>query len=335
MASSVLTGAALYIRKAIMKKYPIKLIPAVKNTIWGGTKLKTMFDKEAPFDTLGETWELSAHPDGMGVIANGEYAGMSFGEYIANAGNGAVGEYNGDRFPLLIKFLDANDKLSIQVHPDNEYALANENEFGKTEMWYILSADEGANIVYGLKDGITCDDFKTAVENGTVENTLNYINVHPGEVYFIPAGQVHALGAGVVLAEIQQSSNVTYRVYDYGRRQADGSLRQLHTKKAADVTRIMAEDEIESLRFSRGHGDESTIAWCEYFKVAKCDINGAIALPSRYDTFTSILCLDGSGEIVMGGESYPVLRGDSYYIPAGAAECSLNGNASVIITTLN
>lgn len=320
-----------------MNKYPLKLSPALKSTIWGGTKLKKMYGKQADFDTLGETWELTVRPDGMCTIVNGEYAGIELGDYLDRTGSAVISEdFSGDRFPLLIKFLDANDDLSIQVHPDDEYSLKNEGELGKTEMWYILAADEGAQIVYGLKDGVTSDDFRKAIELGSVEDTLNYVTVHEGDVFFIPAGQVHALGKGIVVAEIQQNSNVTYRVYDYNRRQADGSLRQLHVKKAADVVRSLTAQEIDSMRYSEctSNNDPSLLAWCKYFKVNKHDVNGEMMFPSRGATFTSILCLSGNGELICDGEKYEINNGDSYFIPAGTADVTLQGNLSVIVSTL-
>ena len=320
----------------MIKKYPMKLSPAVKSTIWGGTHLKEMYGKEAPFDTLGETWELTVRPDGMSVIANGKYAGMTLGDYLGKAGNSAIAEgYCGDRFPLLIKFLDANDKLSIQVHPDDEYSLANEGELGKTEMWYVLAADEGAEIVYGLKDGVTVADFAKAVEDGRMEEMMNFVKVKAGDVYFIPTGQVHALGKGIVVAEIQQNSNVTYRVYDYNRRQADGSLRQLHTAKAIDVIRLRTDDEIAEMSFSDAtERDASLLAHCKYFKVNKYDVSGRLPITAGGDSFASVLCIGGSGKIKHGMKSYEIKPGDSYFIPAGAGKLTLSGDLSVIVSKL-
>lgn len=318
------------------EKYPMKLLPAMKSTIWGGTHLKEMFGKEAPFDTLGETWELTVRPDGMSTIENGTYAGKPLSAYLDDAGNSAIAaDYKGDRFPLLIKFLDASDKLSIQVHPDDAYALANEGELGKTEMWYILAADKDAEIIYGLKDGITVEDFAKAVASGHTEEMMNYVKVKPGDVFFIPSGQVHALGKGIVVAEIQQNSNVTYRVYDFNRRQADGSMRQLHTAKAIDVIRLRNNDEIDKLRFSAGDtSDGSLLAHCDCFKVSKYDIIGAKMLYAEDESFVSLLCVDGVGVIVHNGRGYTLKSGDSYFIPSGTGAFTVYGKLSIIESKL-
>ena len=228
-----------------MQVYPLKLKPAVKEIIWGGDKLKTAYGKEAPFDKLAESWELTVRPDGMNVIENGEYAGMTLGEYIEKAGNSVIAAgYDADRFPLLIKFIDARDRLSIQVHPSDDYALANENEYGKTEVWYIVEADEGAELVFGLSRDYTKEAFDKAVAENTVETLLNRVKVHAGEVYFIPSGLVHAIGAGILICEIQQNSNVTYRVYDYGRLGKDvppGWVIDVEGKTRTDTQGILAD----------------------------------------------------------------------------------------------
>ena len=187
-----------------MKLYPLKLKPAVKEIIWGGDKLKTDYNKSAPFEKLAESWELTVRPDGMNIIENGECAGMTLGDYLEPM---LIGKnYNGDRFPLLIKFIDARDRLSIQVHPSDEYAMKNEGEYGKTEMWYIVEAEEGAELVFGLNnengEEYSKEIFDRAVENGSVESLLHRVKVHPGDVYFIPSGLVHAIGAGILICEI-------------------------------------------------------------------------------------------------------------------------------------
>ena len=187
-----------------MKKYPLKLSAVFKEIIWGGTRLKEEYGKVCDLDKLAESWELTVRPDGMNVITNGEYAGMTLGEYLGEEAKG---------FPLLIKLIDACDKLSIQVHPNDEYAMKNEGEYGKTEMWYIVDALPGSKLVYGLS-GYDPDTFRKALADGECEKYLNYVDVKKGDVFFIPSGCVHAIGAGILIAEIQQSSKVTYRVYD-------------------------------------------------------------------------------------------------------------------------
>lgn len=325
-----------------MKKYPLLMRPVSKEILWGGEKLRKEYAKTAPFEKIAESWELTVRGDGMSVIANGEYSGMSLERYLMLGKTGVLGtnckKY--DRFPLLIKFIDAADNLSVQVHPDDEYALPNENEFGKTEMWYIMDAEPGAKLVYGLAEGCTIDEFARAVENGTVEEKLNYVEVHRGEVYFIPSGQVHAIGAGILIAEIQQNSNITYRVYDYNRRQRDGSLRQLHTEKALDVIKIRTEEEIEAIRLEKAdsRSNSRTLCACEYFTSKKYTTSKEnVAVIHVDDTsFVSILVLESEdGHLEMGDEILPLHRGDSYFIPAGKTDVRISGNAEIITTKIN
>ncbi len=325
-----------------MKKYPFLIRPVSKEILWGGNRLKTEYGKAAPFEKIAESWELTVRKDGMSVISNGEYTGMTLEQYISFDKNDILGincmKY--DRFPLLIKFIDAADNLSVQVHPGNEYALSHEGEFGKTEMWYIVDAEPGAKLVYGLAEGCTIDEFAHAIADGTVEDKLNYVEVHRGEVYFIPSGQVHAIGAGILIAEIQQNSNITYRVYDYNRRQSDGSLRQLHTDKALDVIQIREKAEIESLRLTEEAVLENCeiLCSCEYFTSGKYTTSKDNVAVLHIDdrSFMSILILESDdGHLEMGDAVETLHRGDSYFIPAGTAEIKISGNTEVIVTVIN
>lgn len=324
-----------------MKKYPMLLRPISKEIIWGGDKLKKEYNKTAPFEKLAESWELSVRDDEMCIIENGEFAGMMLSEYINSDSLSILGTNSEkyDRFPLLIKFIDACDRLSIQVHPDNEYSLAVESELGKTEMWYIVDAEPGAKLVYGLVDGCSISDLAEAVNTGTVESKMNFVNVKPGEVYFIPSGQVHAIGAGILIAEIQQNSNITYRVYDYNRRQADGSLRQLHTEKALDVIKVRTDDEIDKIRFSvdcKTCGD--LLCSCEYFTSVKhlATAYNDVVIHSDDSSFVSILVLDAKDSaIITDCSTYPIQKGESFFIPAGCGDVIITGDATVIATTIN
>lgn len=321
-----------------MIKYPVKLNPVSKEIIWGGDKLKRMYNKKADFDKLAESWELTVRHDGMNTIANGSYEGLSLEEYILSDKIGILGTSckNADRFPLLIKFIDARDNLSIQVHPDNEYSLKNENEYGKTEMWYIMEADKGAQLVYGLKDDCTLSEFAKAVEEDEIESKLNYVNVKKGDVYFIPSGQVHAIGKGILIAEIQQNSNVTYRVYDYKRRQADGSLRPLHTAKALDVIKLRTPEEIRSLQFEGASDDPALLCSCAYFRVWKYEIEESMPLIVDETSFMSVLVLDAAdgAAILDGVTEYPIAKGDSWFLPAGLGEITIRGKAEVILSSI-
>ncbi len=315
-----------------MNLYPMKLAPAVKEIIWGGEKLKKSYGKSAPFEKLAESWELTVRPDGMNVIENGEYAGMALGEFIDKAGYGVIGEsYNGDRFPLLIKFIDACDRLSIQVHPSDEYSLKNEGEFGKTEVWYIVEADEGAELVYGLSADYTKEAFDKAVADNTVENLLHRVKVNAGDVYFIPSGLVHAIGSGILICEIQQNSNVTYRVYDYGRLGKDGKPRETHVEKAKDIIVNYTEAEIDALRFANaGTRTASLLCSCDKFTVNKYEFTN-LTLNADASSFLSITFIEGDGEIVYSGEKYSFNKGTTYYIPAGMGEFAMHSNGAIAI----
>ena len=326
-----------------MNKYPLLLRPVPKEIIWGGDRLRREYGKTAPFEKIAESWELTVREKEMCVISGGEYAGMPLGDYIASARRDLLG-LNGsktDRFPLLIKFIDAADRLSIQVHPDDAYGLEHEGEFGKTEMWYIMAAEEGAQLVYGLKEGLTSEDFRRFVEAGRTEEALNFVNVHAGEVYFIPSGQVHAIGAGILIAEIQQNSNITYRVYDYNRPGADGKPRELHTAKALDVVKIRTEEQIREVRFSvpvkEGSGCE-VLASCDYFTTLKyTTAPGKTALYTSTDrSFASLLVLDAE-DAELECESFlePIHKGESWFIPAASGEVKISGRAEVIVTEVN
>lgn len=299
-------------------KYPLKLRSVCKEIIWGGNRLKSEYGKVADLDKIAESWELTVRHDGMNVIENGEYAGMTLGEYLGEDAEG---------FPLLIKLIDACDKLSIQVHPDDAYAKEKEGEYGKTEMWYIVDAEQGAKLVYGLKN-YDKDAFRAAVENGTLEDYMNAVDVKRGDIFFIPSGLVHAIGAGILIAEIQQSSNVTYRVYDYMRRGKDGKLRELHVDKALDVIVDYTEDEIEAIRYEDGK-DETALANCRYFKVDRHIVNGEITL-SADTSFMHILALSGEGTV--GGVA--IRKGESILLPKGLTDVLVSGKDLEIITSM-
>lgn len=319
-----------------MKLYPMKLIPATKDIIWGGRRLIDSYHKRGDAERLAESWELTVRPDGMSVVANGEYAERTLGEFIDAAGADVIGKgYDGDRFPLLIKLIDARDRLSIQVHPSDEYSQRNENEYGKTEMWYIVEADEGAELVFGLSSDYTPEGFKAALDEGRVEDMLRRVRVRAGEVYFIPSGLVHAIGAGILICEIQQNSNVTYRVYDYNRPGADGKPRELHVEKALDVIVNYTPAEIEALRFSRGvkpRDDSSALlAACDKFSVTRYDISGKVAVDADKTSFVSLTFTDGDGVIVFDGCEYEFTKGDTYFLPAGMGRAEIRSDRAVAI----
>jgi len=314
---------------------PIKLNPVSKEIIWGGNRLKTEYNKKSDLKNIAESWELTVRPDGMNTIIGGEFDGYTMAEYIEKMGDSVISRQKQDFFPLLIKFIDACDNLSVQVHPDDEYGLKNANSLGKTEMWYIIDAKPGAELVYGLKQGVTNEMFAKAIENGNVEEMLNYVPVKKGDVFFIPSGLVHAIGAGILLAEIQQNSNITYRVYDYKRVGNDGKPRELHVKDALNVIVNRTEDEIDKIRYSKGKSISSNLANCDCFNVCKYDVKSAMFFNVDQNSFNSLLCLDGEGTIFCDNKTYPLTKGDSYFIPAGIGGYVVNGNVSVIVSKIN
>lgn len=324
-------------------KIPLKLRPVPKNILWGGSRLKKMYGKSAPFDKIAESWELTIRDEGISVIDGGENDGSTLLEYISRDFLGTVGTAaNGGTFPLLIKFIDAEDDLSVQVHPDDRYAASNKGESGKTEMWYIISADEGAELIYGVCSSIRGDEFKRAVRDGSAERYLRRVPVHAGDVFFIPSGQVHAICKGILLAEIQQNSNTTYRIYDYNRTGADGKKRELHIEKALDSIKFFSDEDIYALRFedapgrSAAHPNGEVLCNCKYFRVSAFDLNGCITFNVDERSFLSLLFIDenSSAEVSTSVSSVHAHGGDSIFIPAGCGEVTVFGHGKFLLSEL-
>ena len=315
--------------------YPLKLSYTTAHMIWGGTRLIDDWGKTSERRPLAETYELTVRDDGhMSHIENGAFSGMSLREYIEKNGNKTVSDtYNGGRFPLLIKFIDACDRLSVQVHPDDIYAKEVENDSGKTEMWYIIDAEPGAKIIYGLKNGVTRADFASAVAENSLDSVMNYVEVKKGESYFVPSGMLHAIGKGILIAEIQQNSDLTYRVYDYDRLGADGKPRELHVKKALDVVRPFNCSEIDNIRYSRGIGDPSCLADSEYFKVLH--VTEAERLFADEKSFNALTVLSDGATLIYKNITYKLKKGDSWFLSAGAGEYFIEGeNIDVLVSSL-
>lgn len=306
---------------------PIKLSPITKKIIWGGSRLANDYGKGTPGEQIAESWELTDRVDGVNTIVGGEYDGKLLSDYL-NANPAYVSDsWDGERFPLLIKLIDAEADLSIQVHPDDDYALAHTDDLGKTEMWYIVDAAPDAHIIYGMKEKYPREVVEKAISEGTLEELMNYVPVKKGETYFIPSGMVHAICHGILIAEIQQNSNITYRVYDYNRRQPDGSLRQLHVEDALNVIERVDPDSMKS----EIGGD--IIAKCKYFTVSEYS-NKKIDLEATKESFVHVLCVNGECSINLG-DSYSVACGESFFIPAGAGKFEIDAsNATVLVTTL-
>lgn len=312
---------------------PIKLSPAFKDYLWGGTKLKTQFGKKSNLDIVAESWELSTHKDGQSIVASGADKGLTLSQYIEKYGNNILGK-NAEAFeyfPILIKLIDAKDNLSIQVHPNDEYALKNEGEYGKTEMWYILDAENGAGLYYGFKDTISKDEFKERIENNALLEVLNRVPVKKGDVFFIPAGTVHAIGSGILICEIQQNSNTTYRVYDYDRRDAQGNPRQLHIEKALEVSDLCPPPDICQNEKEQFDGYSATnLAKCKYFTTDKICVSSSATLSVTTDSFKALNIVDGDGTLSMNETVLPLTKGDSIFIPAQNSEFTVSGKLDII-----
>ena len=302
----------------------LKLKPECKDYIWGGEKLRTEFGIESGLKPLAEAWVLSCHKDGPSTIVNRPDAGLTLPQYIEKHGRGVLGGNCArfEDFPILTKFIDAKDNLSIQVHPSNEYALEHEGQYGKTEMWYVLEAEPDACLYYGFQRDISKEEYKARIENNTLTEVLNAAPVKKGDVFFIPAGTLHAICKGIVVAEIQQNSNVTYRVYDYARRGADGQLRQLHIDQALDVT------ECTPPRTDWDFGGH--LVRCDYFTADVVQGSGEGACGE--ESFVCFLVTDGEGSLACGGEELPIRKGDSLLLPAGSGAWKLSGGATVLVS---
>jgi mannose-6-phosphate isomerase len=318
--------------------YPLKFKPLYKDYIWGGRELESL-GKVLPAGIVAESWEISSHKDGDCIVANGELEGKSLSEVVKMLGRELVGsalpEKDVEKFPLLIKLIDANDKLSVQVHPEDEYAKLNENgELGKNEMWYVLAAKPGAKIVYGVAEGVTKDSFARAVEQDNIEACLNFLEVSAGDTVNIPAGLIHAIGDGILIAEIQQNSNTTYRVYDYNRKDAKGNKRPLHIDKALQVIdfnncSIKGKQKGLKVKLDDASLKEYIVA-NEYFAVEKYDIDGEIEEATDGSRFYTFTCLEGKGEISYSGGAETLKKGESVLLPAALGKYSLSGKLKLL-----
>ena len=312
----------------------LKLTPAIKDYIWGGTRLSKEFDMVSFTDRQAEAWVLSCHEAGHSIIENGEDKGRTLAEVIAEKGKGCLGT-NCEKFsffPILIKLIDARDNLSVQVHPDDDYAMRVEGEYGKTEAWYIMDCDEGAEIIYGFKKDITKEKFRKSIEENTLLEYVNRVKVKKGDIFFIEAGTLHAICKGILLAEVQQNSNTTYRVYDYGRLQ-DGKPRELHVEKALDVTSTKAIDASGKPMGETVKKDgysETLLTSCELFTMKKLEIEEKATVVADSTSFVSLVCLDGNGVVMHGDTCVTLYKGESVFIPASYGEVEILGSLTVI-----
>ena len=318
------------------------LRPALKETIWGGNKLKTGYGMESDLSNIAEAWMLSCHEDGESTVINGKFKGETLSRVIEHElGLSCLGtncnEFSSiEDFPILIKLIDADDKLSVQVHPDDEYAAAHEKDVrGKTEAWFIMDCDEDAELIYGFADDISKEEFRDAIENGTLLDKVNRVKVKPGDVAFISSGTLHAIGKGILLAEVQQSCNTTYRVFDYNRTGLDGKPRELHIEKAVDVTKCcVPENGLDPAGIPVKHDGYTSIllAECNYFTMTLIETDELYAGEADEKSFASLIVLDGEGTIKCGDEEYQIKKGDSIFIPADSGTYYISGKTKILLS---
>ncbi len=306
---------------------PIKLTAPIKDYIWGGQKLITEFNKKTNLDKAAESWELSTHHDGESIVAGGQFKGLTLSEYIEKNGNDIIGENAKafDFFPILIKLIDAKDNLSIQVHPNDDYALRVEHEYGKTEMWYIVDCEKDSYLYYGLNRTVSKEEFRKRIENNTLLEILNKVPVHKGDVFFIPSGTIHAICSGILICEVQQNSNTTYRVYDYDRRDKDGNPRQLHIDKAIDVANLFPAPPQKEVH-------DGILASCKYFTVKKLECNESLDIKLDESSFRSLVITDGEGRLTLNETTLSLFKGDSIFIPAQDAVLHISGRLEGILS---
>ncbi|MDR0227813.1 MAG: class I mannose-6-phosphate isomerase [Flavobacteriaceae bacterium] len=313
-------------------KYPIIFQPILKDRIWGGTKLKTCLGKEIESTEVGESWELSGVTNDVSIVANGNYQGWDLGQLLEQFPEEILGKRIFKRFhhqfPLLFKFLDAKEDLSIQLHPSNELAAKRHQTFGKTEMWYVMAADEGARVVVDFKEGVTESDYLRHLENKTLPSILNEIEVKQGDVFFIKTGTVHAIGKGVLLAEIQQTSDITYRVYDWDRVDAEGKSRELHVDLALEA--INYDKKEAEITYNKFKNQENSVVTCPYFTVNYLCLEGEFEKENNQDCFIVYVCTAGSCEFFIDDISYKYKEGDTILLPAAINQIKIRGEATLL-----
>ena len=297
----------------------VRLFPECKDNIWGGVALRERYGKKTDKNPVGESWELSFHKDGPTKIADGR----TLQEAVSKADLGVNCE-GFPFFPMLIKFIDAKDDLSVQVHPSDDYALKNENSFGKTEMWYVVEAEQGAGLYVGFKRDVTKEEYERAIQENTLTELLNFYQVQAGDCYFIPSGTIHAIGSGCLISEIQQNSNLTYRVYDYGRKDKNGNTRELHVEKALKVT-TLKKYENKGTGIDRSFGE--LLGASKYFTTTKVALDGKADLPMDERSFKCVSVVAGEGRI--GGEAFA--QGDSFFLPASKESVEICGKGTLIV----
>ena len=314
----------------------LRLQPAGKDYLWGGTRLRDEYGKKIDLTPLAETWECSVHPDGPSIVVNGQYKGKTLEEVLQLHPEYLGRKVENGKLPILVKFIDAKKDLSVQVHPDDKYGRKYEHQNGKTEMWYVIDADGSDCLIYGFRHKVTEAILRNAVKTGTLDKHLQKVPVHKGDVFYVPAGTVHGIGAGMLVAEIQESSNVTYRVYDYDRVDKNGKKRELHFNKAVQVMNMdVAPDMRQKPRIVKYYPgcSRELLCRCKYFEVERIQVTKAFSFSVLNESFQVIMCLEGEGQIETMDESMkPVrfIKGRTMFLPAGIGRCLVVGDATVL-----
>lgn len=322
----------------MIARVPLRFRPYFKTVIWGGDKICSYKGVDQNEPNIGESWEISAVPGHESVVEEGVYEGLKLTDLIASFGESLLGDTvfsrYGGAFPLLVKLIDANDNLSVQVHPDDALARKRHGCLGKTEMWYIISADEGAKIYAGLNREITPEEYAERVSNDTFTEVLATHDSFPGDVFFLPAGRVHAIGAGNLLAEIQESSDITYRIYDYGRRDKDGNPRELHTEQARDAIdyKVYPDYKSEPVGADKPYAE---LASCEHFTTHRMLLDGEAELNLDFHSFTILMCVEGETVVKYPEGEMTLTAGRTVLIPAALNVVGLRGHATLLISRVS
>ena len=315
-----------------MKLYPLQFEPILKERIWGGEKLQTILNKPISSKITGESWELSTVEGDVSVVANGEFKGKSLTELINDNPNEILGtevhQRFGKQFPLLFKYLDAREDLSIQVHPNDELAKKRHNSFGKTEMWYVMQADPNSKIIVGFKENSNANEYLENLKNKKLLSILDNVQVSEGDAFFLATGTVHAIGAGLVIAEIQQTSDITYRIYDFERKDAAGNERELHIDLALDAINYNKVDTRKI--YDKKTNQSNTLVDCPYFTTNFLPLDGQLSVNKTGTTFTTYMCVEGGFEMEFDGLKFKYIKGDTVLIPAALKTFSINGKASIL-----
>lgn len=311
---------------------PLFLKSQMHDKIWGGTKLREAFGYDIPTETTGEYWAISAHPNGVSVIKNGIYEGEGL-DQLYREHKELFGHPKSEVFPLLIKILDANDWLSVQVHPDDAFALAHEGELGKTECWYIIAADEGAEIIYG-HNAKSKEELRQWIEEGRWDDLLTKIPVKAGDFFYVPSGTMHAIGKGILILETQQSSDTTYRVYDFNRRDAQGNLRKLHIDKSIDVLTIGKPANSTPATMAVDHLESTLLVSNKFFSVYRWEVTGLVDFTQTVP-YLFLSVLSGQGQLTVDGRVYDLKKGDHFILPNDVKEWSFDGQLEMIVSHPN